>query len=209
MKPIAFICIAFLLGSCKGYLTSSQNVSESKEPYEKVLVLGRSKDNSARIQFENQMVEELKANGVTAVASYTVDGTKNIEREFSESEVQNVEKKLIAQGFDGAIITNLINASEYTDVIAGNTSTIMVPARFGRFGRYYAHYPLTTWEPDQLVTGMKYVFESSFYSLKTGNDDNLQWIGRFEIKDPSSLIKTSSNYAKELVATLIKESITN
>ena len=77
----------------------------------------------------------------------------------------------------------------------------------GRFGRYLAYYPVTTWEPDQLKTGTKYVFESSFYHLKDDPGDNLQWIGRFELKDPSSIQKTAENYAEELVTVLLKESI--
>ncbi len=201
------LLFTFSLVSCSSYLTSSENVGKTKKSYDKILVLGRSKDNTTRIKFENQMVEQLQANGVNAIASHTIDGTKNVNREFSESEVQNVKKKLVSAGFDGAIITNLINSQEYTDVIPGNSSTTYIPARYGRFGRYYAYYPVTTWEPDQLKTGIKYVLESSLYNIKTDDGDNLQWVGRFELKDPTSLEKTSENYSKELVGALLKQSI--
>lgn len=210
MKITRFVAIVLLTFSsvgCSSYLTSSENVGKTKKTYEKVLVLGRSKDNTTRLKFENQVVEQLKANGVNAIASYTIDGTKDLNRKFSESEVQDVKKKLVSEGFDGAIITNLVNSEEYTDVIPGNSSTAYIPARYGRFGRYYAYYPVTTWEPDQLKTGIKYVLESSLYNIKTQDGDNLQWVGRFELKDPTSLEGTSSNYAKELVGALLKQSI--
>lgn len=210
MKITRFAVIllfTFSLVGCSSYLTSSENVGKTKKTYEKILVLGRSKDNTTRLKFENQVVEQLQANGVNAVASYTIDGTKDVNREFSESQVQNVKKKLVSAGFDGAIITNLINSEEYTDVIPGNSSTTYIPARYGRFGRYYAYYPVTTWEPDQLKTGIKYVLESNLYNIKTENGDNLQWVGRFELKDPTSLERTSANYSKELVGALLKQSI--
>ena len=202
----AVLCGALVTG-CSSYLTSSQNVSNTKRSYDKVLVVGRSKDNTTRLKFENRVVEQLKAKGINAVASYDIDGTKDLDRKFSQNQVQNVKKKLVSAGFDGVIITNLINAEEYTDVIPGNSSTMMIPSGYGRFGRYYAYYPMTAWEPDQLVSGMKYVFESSLYNIKENNGDNLQWIGRFELKDPSSIEKTSANYAKELVSALIDQSI--
>ncbi|MEO1011512.1 MAG: hypothetical protein AAFX53_09420 [Bacteroidota bacterium] len=200
-----FLTVTFL--GCTSYLTSSENVSNAKQDYDKILVLGRSKDNTARLKFENQVVAQLKANGIEAIASYTVDGTKNLDRKFTDGEIQNVKSNLVSDGFDGVIITNLVNAQEYTDVIPGNVGTTYIPARYGRFGRYYAYYPMTTWEPDQLVSGVKYVLESSLYDIKKANGDNLQWVGRFELKDPGSIEKTSTQYAKELVGALLEESI--
>ncbi|MEM9141362.1 MAG: hypothetical protein AAGA86_00150 [Bacteroidota bacterium] len=178
-----------------------------KQEYDRILVMGRSKDKTARLKFENQVVELLKSNGVNAVASYTRDGTRDLSRKFSDSEIQHFKTQLVSEGLDGAIITNLIDSEAYTDVIPGNTETTFVPARYGRFGRYYTLYPVTTWEPDQLVSGTRYIFESSLYHIEKKQGDNLQWVGRFELKDPGSIEKSSEQYAKELVAALLKNSI--
>jgi len=207
IRLFAILLVTSLVMGCSSYLTSSENVGQTKKNYDKILVLGRSKDNTTRLKFENQVAQQLEANGIKAIASYTIDGTKNINRKFSESEIRDVRKKLVSAGFDGVIITNLINSEEYTDVIPGGSSTTMIPTRYGRFGRYYAYYPVTTWEPDQLKTGIKYVLESSLYNIKADNGDNLQWVGRFELKDPTSLEKTTANYAKELVGALLAQSI--
>jgi len=207
MKLVSYLFIIVFLSSCSSYLTSSENISKTKTAYEKILVIGRSKDQTARIKFENQVVAKLKENGVMAKASYEVNDTKTLRNEVSESKTAALVESLLSQGFDGAILTNLINTEEYTDVIPGNSSTTYVPARYGRFGRQIGYYPISTWEPDQLKTGTKYIFESSFYKLSKKKGGNLEWIGRFELKDPTSLEKTTSNYAKELVGELLKSNI--
>ncbi|MDT0539919.1 hypothetical protein [Croceitalea sp. P059] len=205
---VLVICFVFLLTSCSSsYLTSSENVSKTKQEYDKVLVVGRSKDKTSRIKFESEVVKTLQENGVDAKASYEVEGTKDLMNKLSESQIQSLKQKLVTQGFDGAILTNLINTEEYTDVLPGSTSTAYVPARYGRFGRYVGYYPITTWEPDELKTGIKYVFESSFYNLSKKTGDNLEWVGRFELKDPSSIERTTSIYSKELVQALLKNNI--
>ncbi|MDT0605971.1 hypothetical protein [Croceitalea rosinachiae] len=207
MKIVSYLLIVVFLSSCSSYLTSSENVSKTKTTYDKILVIGRSKDKTARIKFESQVVARFKENGVMAKASYEVDGTKTLRSTTSESQTAAIVKKLVSQGFDGVVLTNLINTEEYTDVIPGNTSTTYIPARYGRFGRHVGYYPISTWEPNQLKTGMKYIFESSFYNLTKKKGDNLEWVGRFELKDPSSIERTTDIYSKELVQALLKNNI--
>jgi hypothetical protein len=208
-NAIALPLILLFFTGCSSYLTSSENVSKTKNNYEKILVVGRSKDNTARIKFENSVVAQLKENGVAGVASHAANKLIDLNKKYSESELSALKKKLIANGYDGVIVTNLINTEEYTDVIPGNTSTAYVPTRAGRFGRYLTYYPITTWEPNQLKSGTKYVFESSLYRLAESEGDNLQWIGRFEVKDPTSLDNTVNNYAKDLTKALVKNSVSN
>ncbi len=199
--------VVLLFSACSSYLTSSENVGETKKPYEKILVVGRSKDNTARIKFENSVVSQLKEVGVKGTASHAANKVIDLNKKYSETELVILKKTLMAGGYDGVIVTNLINTEEYTDVIPGNTSTAYVPTRAGRFGRYLVYYPVTRWEPDQLRSGTKYVFESSLYRLTEDSGDNLQWIGRFEVKDPSNLTNTVNKYAKDLTNALIKSSI--
>ncbi|MEO0572377.1 MAG: hypothetical protein AAF039_11790 [Bacteroidota bacterium] len=201
------LIFVILLSGCSSYLTSFEKVSKTKSEYEKILVIGRSKDKTARIKFENSIVEQMAGNGLKGIASHSTNGIVNINKKYSDDELVALKKRLMSNGFDGALVTNLINTEEYTDVIPGNSSTAYVPARVGRFGRYLTYYPITTWEPDQLKVGTKYVFESSLYRLAESASDNLQWVGRFEIKDPTNLENTAKNYAKDLTKAIVKSSI--
>ncbi len=207
LLKFSMVVVILIFESCSAYLTSSENVSKVKKSYEKILVVGRSKDKIARIKFENEVVAQLNQKGVNAMASSDIDGTKILSDNLTENQTEALRAELVSLGFDGVIITNLINTEEYTDVIPGNSSTTYIPTRYGRFGRHIGFYPVSTWEPDQLQTGTKYIFESTFYNIINKEGDNLEWVGRFELKNPSSIDKIANNYAKELVTVLTKESI--
>lgn len=207
-NPLIIAALVFLLlfSGCSSYLTSSENIAKTKNSYEKILVVGRSKDKTARIKFENSVVAQLKENGVFGVAS---NGTMMIDlnKKYTDEELAGLKKTLVSNEYDGVIVTNLINTEEYTDVIPGGTTTTYVPTRVGRFGRYLTYYPITTWDRDEIKSGTKYIFESSLYRLAETAGDNLQWVGRFEIKDPTSLEKSVNNYARDLTNALVKSSI--
>ncbi|MCO5726059.1 hypothetical protein [Robiginitalea marina] len=207
-KYSIFLLIAMLVTSCATtYLTNSRNFSQEKRAYDKIVVIGISKSRVARAQFEQEVVNGLAAQGVNAISSNSSGIDIPMEGTLSDSQASELNQKLMQAGFDGAIITHLVNASEYTDVIPGNTYTGYYPVRYGRFGRYASYYPVQTWEPDRMVTGTKYVLESCLYALDNGQDDNLQWVGMFELKDPSNLQKVTEKYAGELTEALLKESI--
>ncbi|PQB03971.1 hypothetical protein [Aureitalea marina] len=210
MKKISFIalvCLLTLSGCSSKYLTSSSNVSQEKKSYDKILIVAIAKDLTSRIRFENQVVSDFATKGITAASSVDVIKKDSFDKKLTEAEIDMLRNTLKQAGFDGIIITNLIDASQYTDVIPGNTNTAYYPARYGRFGRYYSYYPVTYWEPDQVVTGVKYTLESVLYDLRVDDTDNLQWVGRFQVKDPSSISKSVSKYSYELVNALMESSI--
>lgn len=210
MKNQAFLlgCILFLISSCSSsYLQNSSNVSGEKKSYDKILVVARAKDKVARIKFEEQVVSDLAAKGVAAASSKDVIRTESFSKEVSEQDIGKLRSKLLKEGYIGVIITNLINTSEYTDVVPGGSSTGYYPVRYGRFGRYYRAYPVTYWEPDQVEVGIEYTLESCLYDITVDQKDNLQWVGRFKVRDPESLVKTIEKYSKELTTALLEQSI--
>jgi hypothetical protein len=207
-KFLALGFFAFLITSCaSSYLQDSTNTSNSKKKYDKILVLAKSKDKIARMNFENQVVQDFALSGVSATSSESVIQTESFSDKLSESDLENLRLKLIKDGYTGVIITYLISKDQYSDVIPGGSSTAFVPVRYGRFGRYYGAYPMSYWEPDQIQVGIEYTLESCFYDITVDKSDNLQWVGRFKVKDPSSLNKTIEKYSKELTAQLLLESI--
>ena len=68
------------------------------------------------------------------------------------------------------------------------------------------YYPITTWGPDYVETGTRYVFESTLYSLDESKG-GLQWVGTFRLKDPTDIRKAVEKYASELTGALLLESI--
>jgi hypothetical protein len=207
-RIITLFLLSFIFSSCSSsYLKDSTNVSNTKKQYDKILVIARAKDKTTRINFENQVVKDFAENGVNATSSRDIFQSENFERELSEKEIEELRLSLVKKGYGGVVITNLISKDQYTDVVPGSTSTAYVPVRYGRFGRYYGTYPMSYWEPDQVKVGIQYTLESCFYDIRQNLNDNLQWVGRFQLKDPKSLTKSINKYSKELTENLMLESI--
>lgn len=197
-----------LLTSCaSSYLQDSTNASKVKKHYDKILVILKTNDKTARLNFENQVVKDLADKGVQASSSTSLIPASSFSSQPTEQEIESLRLQLIEDGYSGVIVTYLINKAQYSDVVPGNTNAAVIPVRYGRFGRYYGAYPVTYYEPDQVEVGMEYTLESCFYDITEDKKDNLQWVGRFQVKDPSSLSNTIEKYSKELTDQLLLESI--
>ena len=210
MKKICFFLLLstiFITGCKTTYLEQSTNMSSEKRTYNKILVVSRTKDVSARVNGERQVASELAKRGVKAESSIDLIKTDSFDKELTEKELDDLVSSLIEQGFEGVLVTNLVDASEYTDVIPGTARTAYVPARYGRFGAYYTAYPATYWEPDRIETGVIYTVESCLYDITDRDEDNLQWVGRFRVKDPTNLTKVIEKYSVELANELMVQSI--
>lgn len=208
-KKLYILCFsAILLSGCGStYLKDASNISNTKKSYDKILVVARAKDKIVRFKFEDQVVQDLAAQGVVAKSSKDVIKTESLTKEVTEQDIKNLRNKLIQDGFSGVIITNLINTTEYTDVVSGGASTGFYPVRYGRFGRYYGAYPVNYWGADQVEVGIEYTLESCLYDITVDQKDNLQWVGRFKVRDPSSMVKTIEKYSIELTTALLEQSI--
>ena len=58
-----------------------------------------------------------------------------------------------------------------------------------------------------IEVGIEYTLESCLYDITVDQKDNLQWVGRFKVRDPESLVKTIEKYSKELTTALLEQSI--
>ena len=206
---VVIIFTTFLFSGCaSSYLQTSSTVDGNKKSYKKILVVAKAKDKLSRIKFEDQVVKDLATSGIKAFTSMEIIRTESFHKEIAENDIEKIRLKLVEDGFDGVIITNLINVDQYTDVVSGNSGTAFVPVRYGRFGRYYGSYPVSYWEQDEVKTGVKYNLESCLYDITVNQKDNLQWIGRFQVKDPRTLVNAIEKYSKELTEALMNDSIT-
>jgi hypothetical protein len=200
--------IAFLLAGCSStYLRESSNVSNIKKKYDKILVVAHTKEKVARIRAEGLVVNELELRGVNAASSVDVIQTEKFSKEMSEDEIEILVSQLLDAGFSGVLITNVINTEQYKDVIPGGSNVGYQSPQYGRFGEYYSYYPATSWEPDRIETGVDYTVETCLYEITETKQDNLQWVGRFKLKNPKDIKEAIAQYSKELADALIDQSI--
>lgn len=197
----------FLLADCNdSYLRESTNVSNVKKKYDKVLVVAHTKDNAARIRAEGLVVNELGLRKVIAESSVDIIKTEKFSKEMSEDEIKTLVSQLVDAGFSGVLITNVINTEQYKDVIPGGSNVGYQSPQYGRFGAYYSYYPATSWEPDRIETAVDYTVETCLYDITATKQDNLQWVGRFKLKNPGDIKEAIAQYSKELADALIAQS---
>ena len=204
-----FLLAIFALSGCKTtYMTNSTNVSNQKKKYDKLLIVYREGDMTGRIALENQLVKDLKMQGVNAVSSIQVIKTDSFEKELSEAELDQLVESLLAAGYTGVLVTNLLDKSQYTQVTPGATYG-GYGGFYGGFGSYYGAYPMMYREPDRVTTGIEYSLETVLFDISNKDGENLQWVGRFSVKNPSDLQKTVAKYSGEVVTELMANSIQN
>ncbi|MFC2148335.1 hypothetical protein ACFLR9_07180 [Bacteroidota bacterium] len=209
IKNFVIICFtSWLLTACgSSYLRESSNVSNIKKKYDKILVVAHTKDKVARIRAEGLVANELAIRGVKAESSVDVIKTENFSEEMSNEEIETLISQLLDAGFSGVLITNVINREQYKDIVRGGSNLEYHAPQYGRFGQYYSYYPATSWEPDRIETGVDYTVESCLYDITVAQKDNLQWVGRFKLKNPEDIKEAIAQYSKELVDALIDQSI--
>jgi hypothetical protein len=206
--PLFVLAALMITGCATTYLTNSTSVSNQMKKYDKVLVVCREGDMTGRIALENQLVRDLKLQGVSAVSSIQVIKTDSFQKELSEAELDQLVESLLSAGYTGVLVTNLLDKSQYTQVTPGAVYG-GYGGMYGGFGSYYGMYPMTYREPDRVSTGIEYTLETVLFDISDKDGENLQWVGRFSVKNPSDLQKTVTKYSGEVVAELMAKSISN
>ncbi len=200
--------MALLLVGCGStYLKGSQSVSGQKKAYSKILVIAHFKDRLARGLNEREIAQYLEGNGIPGVASMKSEITLNFETELTQEEIAEVRRQVIQNGYDGIIVTNVIDVSEFREDIPGTFTMATMPDQYVTFGSFIGYYPAAAWTPGQVNTGTQFTLETALYTVDQEVGSNLQWVGRFEVQDPEDIRKASNQYARELTKALFQTSI--
>lgn len=205
--PFLLLILTLSLTGCGSYLTQAENVSKVKKPYSKVFVMAWFQNGIARGLTERDVAQALRDKGYTAIRSLDSGIEIATDHKPSESEAAAIGNALKEQGFDGVVLINLVEREEYKTEVPGSYAYRYDPSNSLYFGSYMGLYPAVTWEPGKQVTGTRFVLESTLYDLNSPKEENLQWIGWFEVEDPTDIEKTTASFARELVAALHKASM--
>ena len=200
--------ILLITGCGSMYMTKSQTVVKEKKSYSKILVIARGKNEIARSIFEQDIARNLEGHGIKGVAYHKESGLGvPVDTDLTEAQIADLRNKVIEMGFDGVILTHLVNTQNYKELIPTGVYPSTDPNYYGQWGYYWAYYPALDWAPGYSVEGTTFELESALYDVRATDGNSLQWLGRFKLDDPKDLQKTTSNYAKELVTALKQESI--
>ena len=191
------ILSAVLLAGC----SSTHLVADWKNPdivlfdAYKVLVVGMTQDDNARLQFETQLVEEFKSWDVEAVRSmdlFDVDFTKSVR---SEKDLDLVEQQLLDKDFDAILLTKVVG-SENRRTLRRRVSGLN---RYLRFSEDYLNNQPIYYEDDYYDDYTVYHAETSLYCICVDKERELIWRGNIDITDPIDVEKTIDDYVRLVV----------
>lgn len=206
MKKLNLLMLAFVAlvaWSC----TSSMKYTWTNESYEgrkfeKVLVVAEASTQQGRIRTENAIVERLTKEGINAENSLSVFPETGKIHDLSEDEIEN---KILSGGYDGVLVTSLVDAKTRDVREGGGTYMQPVGYRYGRRIRTgYVHMQ----EPEYYRQEKTYVLETQFFDTKdAATKENVVWSGQSELTDPSSADSAAKTYSKKLTKTLLETGI--
>lgn len=208
MKKTLFTLVAFLtLSACSStqLVDSWRNRQITSFEPQKLLVLGMTDNLTARKLFEERLASEFIQRNINAVESTIQLDDRFTDSKKSESEIDALKDKLVADGFDAVAITAVIGVDEKREYRSGT----YYPMGFGwyRFGRYYYRYQNTYYEPGYYNDYKVYHIETSIYNLKENEEKSLVWVGSFTIVDPSSITFTVKEYTERIIKQLERDRI--
>jgi hypothetical protein len=202
---ILITIVLFSLISCKpqmDYVWSKKGFEGKK--INKIAVIAVSKDNAARQSVENRIVNDLKSNGIDAISGLSFLPPNASD---SEWETENIAKKLIDLGVDGAISVTLLDTRDKTEYIPGQS--YMYPYGYYRYGRYVYNSYSNIYTPGYYDQQTEYLIESKLYdvTIKSDKENALLWIGQSSIVSPTSLNDAAKSFGDNLVGYLIENKI--
>jgi len=195
-------CFAVLLGACAATtLKSNRNPAYTGGSFKKLAVFVLAKDDSVRRFAEDQMVQRLPP-GTVGVPGYTLFPKIN------ESDKEVIRDRLIATGFDGALVTRLVSADRSqievptqpvvaTGVVGG---AAFYPTVGGYYGYAAGHGGYGSGNPGYSVDVITVLIETVAYRLP---DDLWVWSGTTQSFDPRSKAELA-----QTVAELVDEGLT-
>jgi len=193
----AFVCLAALgISAC----TSTRAVIEWRDnafaggPFHNMLIIGMSRDVTARRAYEDTFVKSLAEVKVGALSSASVipPGVK-ISRE-------SVSAAIAGKNIDSVLVTRLVGVQQ-KEIYHPPTYT-PAPYSYGLYG-YYGHVSFM-YEPGYVSTHELVRLESNLYDVKT---EKLVWSTQTETMDPGSTTQLVNEKIKTVIAQLRKQKL--
>lgn len=199
---LSLFALIFLMSCSSTMKYTWTNDGYQGRKFNKILVIGEASTQSGRLRAENAIVAALQKEGITATNSLSVFSSNINASELSEDEI---EKRILSGGYDGVMVTSLVDAKTRDVREGGGTYAQPVSYRYGRRIRTgYVHMQ----EPEYYRQEKTYVLETQFFDSKNAaTKESVVWSGQSELTDPSSADSAAKSYSKKLVKTLLESGI--
>ncbi len=208
MKKIISFAIPLLMLTLAG-CSSAKITSRWNEPqqtpahFNKVLVVSLFDDNNRvlRQQMEDQLVQELKQDGINAVSALNLYGPKSFQKMTGEQAMREVK----SQDFDGVITIGLVDKNKERTYIANPDYYRPYGGWFYRpWGYVYRPYYMPGFRSGHYETSVNYVFETNMYDI---HSKQLIYSVQTQSNNPSSVYSLADDYSRSLIKDIRKNNI--
>lgn len=205
MKKI-LILFAFTLMGC----SSAELVENWKNPdivifdAYKVLLVGMTQNDNARVDFETRLKEEFDKRNVESMRSIDLFDVQFTNSKRTEKELDEVERSLLDKDFDAILLTKIIGSENRQSF---RKSVAEWNSYNGRFRDDYLQHQEIYYDPEYYETFTVYNAETSLYCICEGKERSLIWRGSIDIMDPENIEKTVNDYVKLVVVALEEQDL--
>lgn len=175
--------------------------------FNKIIVMGVSKNLVAKSTVENAIVSQLRKNGLNAVAGANVLPTSTFDADADgkadEDSKENIKAKLTELGVDGALVLSLLDKKESERYVPGTTMYSPYNSYYPFYGYWGGAYNMVN-TPGYYEKVTNYFLTGNFYNVKT---EALIWSAQSETFNPTSLSDFASSYSEKVVDELLSSGI--
>ncbi|WP_396158341.1 hypothetical protein [Flavobacterium sp.] len=209
---IAIVSVIILLNACSSVTVlnswKADNASTVKE--KNLLVIARTDNNTARIAFENEIVNQLTAKGIKATASFTKYPKLNPDKKITDEKADMIKSMLKDAGFNGVVLTVIKETQELSKTVtegggyAGGTYYGYYPRYYGGFyGYYYNPMSYSTLgnyveQTSTTYTSKNYILETVVYNLDEPEEKQLVAVVTSKIEEPENAAKAAKQYVRAI-----------
>ncbi|HZJ20228.1 MAG TPA: hypothetical protein VFD35_07745 [Pricia sp.] len=205
MKKLSAV---FLLLVCS--CSSTSLVENWKNPdivlfdAQKVLIVGMTRNETARVSFESKLKKEFDKRDVEAMRSLDVFDVSFTDSRKTEKELDNVEESLLDKDFDAILFTKITGSED-------RESFIRTISRWdnyqGRFKDDYRKHQGIYYDEDYYDKFTVYHAETTLYCICEGKERAMIWRGSIDITDPKNIEKSIDDYIKLVVLALEEQDL--
>lgn len=170
----------------------------------KVLLVGMTQDQDARIDFESRLMSEFAKRDVEAMRSIDLFDVRFTDSKRTEKELDAVERSLLDKDFDAILLTKILG-SENRQTFS-KTITQLNKNRNG-FKEDYLRDQTIYYDPEYYESYTVYHAETSLYCICEGKERSLIWRGSIDILDPNDIAKTVDDYVKLVVLAMEEQDL--
>ena len=157
----------------------------------KLLIVGMTRDLSARMAFETQLQELFEEEGVETIRSIDLFDVSFTESERSEEELDQVEQQLLDKDFDAILFTKVLGSETRTSL---RRKIGELEKTYEGFGEDYLLHQGIYYDRNQYEASTDYYAETSLYCICVGKERNLVWRSEILIANPRNVKKAVKDY---------------